>query len=62
MIGRGEAIICQDSYCQEVVWEKKDKDDQTRYYFKDGRDFVFNIGKTWIHFIDQNSSFSIKNW
>lgn len=62
LIGRGEAIICQDSYCQEVVWEKKDKDDQTRYYFKDGRDFVFNIGKTWIHFIDQNSSFSIKNW
>ncbi len=55
LVGKGDAIICLDAYCHKAYWEKEDEDSRTFYYLDEGQEFVFNIGKTWIHLIDSKN-------
>ena len=56
LLGRGDAIICLDGKCFEAYWEKIDKNSRTFYYHKNSdEEFIFNRGKTWIHFLDSRA-------
>ncbi|NIA18445.1 MAG: DUF3048 domain-containing protein, partial [Actinobacteria bacterium] len=47
-IGEGEALVCLDGKCEEGKWRKKTGASRTRFYKKDGKEFIFNTGATWI--------------
>lgn len=48
----GQALLCQDGDCKLGVWKKNKETDRTRYYYKNGDEFIFNRGITWIEVID----------
>lgn len=47
----GQALLCQNGDCL-VGQYKKDGSDRTKYYLKDGTEFVFNAGVTWVEVIE----------
>ena len=48
----GPALLCQDGNCQMGVWKKNSSTARTKYYNKNGEEFIFNAGNTWIEVID----------
>lgn len=62
LIGEEVSIICLDGYCQKGYWQKNNNEDRTRYYYQNDDEVVFNSGKTWIHFINENTSVDIENF
>ncbi|MDD3711205.1 MAG: DUF3048 domain-containing protein [Patescibacteria group bacterium] len=62
LLGRGEAVICLDGFCQNGYWEKIKNSDRTIYYYDNNEELIFNIGKTWIHLIDEGTSVEIDNF
>ena len=48
----GKALLCQDGVCQMGLWKKNSAADRTKYYNKNGSEFVFNAGTTWVEVID----------
>lgn len=49
----GTALLCQDGACEWGSWKQTDLSRRWRFYKKDGTEFVFNIGKTWISLISR---------
>ena len=49
----GTALLCQDGACEWGSWKQTDPLQRWRFYKKDGTEFVFNIGKTWISLISR---------
>ena len=43
---KGEGLYITNGKAIEITWEKKDHDDATRYYDKDGKQIEMNPGKT----------------
>lgn len=62
LLGQGRAIICLDGFCQNGYYKKENNNIRTVYYYDNGEEVVFNIGKTWIHLIDERTSVDIKNF
>ncbi|HOZ53454.1 MAG TPA: DUF3048 domain-containing protein [bacterium] len=62
LLGQGQAIICLDGYCHQGYWQKNSNKDRTRYYLETNDEIIFNSGKTWVHLIDERTSFSIENF
>lgn len=56
LLGGNRAVVCLDGLCNDGYWQKEDEGSRTRYYKESGEEFVFNIGKTWVHFIDENTN------
>jgi hypothetical protein len=54
LISKNTAVICSDGVCHSGYWQKDDENSRTRYYDENGEEFIFNSGKTWVHFIDEN--------
>ncbi len=48
----GQALLCQDGSCVLGNWKKNSTSSRAKYYYKDGEEFVFNAGTTWIEVID----------
>lgn len=55
LMGKNKAIVCLDGLCQDAYWQKQNENDRTKYYYENGEEVVFEAGKTWIHFIDENT-------
>ena len=47
-IGEGEALVCLDGKCEKGEWRKKTDASRVRFYEKNGEEFIFNAGATWI--------------
>jgi hypothetical protein len=62
LLGEGEAIVCLDGICQHGYWRKIKNSDRTVYYYDNDEEVVFNIGKTWIHLVDERTSVEIDNF
>lgn len=50
-IGEGKAVVCLDGKCEEGNWKKKTNSVRTRFYDKDGKEFLFNAGTTWVEVV-----------
>lgn len=50
-IGEGEAFICLDGKCEKGEWRKKTGASRVRFYKKNGEEFIFNAGATWIEVV-----------
>ena len=48
----GQALLCQDGNCQMGTWKKNSSIARAKYYYKNGDEFVFNAGTTWIEVTD----------
>lgn len=62
LLGEGATIICLDGICQHGYWRKIKNSDRTVYYYDNDEEVVFNIGKTWIHLVDERTSVEIDNF
>lgn len=62
LLGEGDAIICLDGICQDGYWRKIKNSDRTIYYYNNNEEVVFNIGKTWVHLVDERTSVDINNF
>lgn len=47
----GQALLCQDGNCLLGKYKKDGSSSREKYYLKDGSEFVFNAGITWIEVI-----------
>ncbi len=61
LLGEGEAIICLDGVCRDGYWKKIKNSDRTIYYYNNDEEVVFNIGKTWVHLVDEKTSVEINS-
>lgn len=50
-IGAGKAVVCLDGKCSEGTWKKNTNSARTRFYNKDGKEFSFNAGTTWVEVV-----------
>jgi len=48
----GQALLCQDGNCQMGNWKKNSPIARAKYYYKNGDEFIFNAGTTWIEVTD----------
>lgn len=48
----GQALLCQNGNCSLGNWKKNSTIMRAKYYYKNGDEFIFNAGKTWIEVID----------
>jgi hypothetical protein len=48
----GQALLCQDGNCQMGNWKKNSSNSRAKYYYKNGEEFIFNAGPTWIEIND----------
>lgn len=59
LIGRGEAILCQKSFCSDIYWQKDSLNNRLRFYNKDDSEISFLPGTTWIHVIAALAKYDI---
>jgi Protein of unknown function (DUF3048) N-terminal domain/Protein of unknown function (DUF3048) C-terminal domain len=48
----GKALLCQDGICSMGSWKKNSTNARAKYYDKNGGEFIFNAGVTWIEVTD----------
>jgi hypothetical protein len=48
----GKALLCQDGSCSMGSWKKNSTSLRAKYYYKNGDEFIFNAGTTWIEVIE----------
>ncbi len=48
----GKALLCQDGNCNMGNWKKNSPSSRAKYYYKNGEEFIFNAGTTWIEVTD----------
>jgi len=48
----GTALLCQNGTCDWGSWKQNNSSERWRFYEKDGSEFVFKPGKTWISVIN----------
>lgn len=51
VIGEGKAVVCLDGKCNEGTWKKTSSTARTRFYDKNGQEFSFNTGTTWVEMV-----------
>lgn len=54
-IGTGEGYYITGGVSIPITWEKKNRDAQTVYKYKDGTEITVNDGNTWIHIIPSST-------
>lgn len=54
-IGTGEGYYITGGVSIPITWEKKSRDAQTVYKYKDGTEITVNDGNTWIHIIPSST-------
>jgi hypothetical protein len=54
-IGGGPAVIFQDGYVVEGTWTKATREERTRYWDAEGKEILFNRGRTWIAILPNGS-------
>ncbi len=62
LLGQGSAIACLDGVCRSGYWKKEKNSDRTIFYDYNNNEVIFNIGKTWVHLIDERTSVEIDNY
>lgn len=50
-IGDGDALVLQDGRKIPAVWKKESVDDRLRFYAEDGKEVVWNVGRTWVEIV-----------
>lgn len=58
-IGKGEGYFITNGVAMPITWEKKSRDSQTIYRYKDGTEITVNDGNTWIHIVPTSGNISI---
>lgn len=58
-IGSGKGYFFTMGEMVEVQWEKRDKEDLTRYYDNDGKEIILNPGQTWVQVISREDLLTI---
>lgn len=58
-IGKGEGYFITGGVSVPITWEKKSREAQTVYRYKDGTEITVNDGNTWIHIVPTSGSVSI---
>ncbi len=51
LVGSGEGYYCTNGKAIPIKWEKKSKNDPTKFYTENGEELLLNPGKTWISII-----------
>lgn len=59
-IGSGTGYYISSGYAIPIKWEKKARNEQTKYYYEDGTELKVNDGNTFIEIQPVNMAFSIK--
>lgn len=52
----GQALLCQDGDCKLGTWKKNNAVSRAIYYYKNGEEFIFNAGVTWIEVTESLSN------
>jgi len=60
VIGEGKAVVCRDGICDEGSWKKTSSSARTRFFDKNGQEFLFNPGTTWVQVVRPEISVMIK--
>ena len=50
-VGEGDALVLQDGRKINAVWKKEAADERLRFYAEDGKEIVWNSGKTWVEVV-----------
>lgn len=50
-IGKGDGYFITNGVAIPITWEKKSRESQTIYRYKDGTEITVNDGNTWIHIV-----------
>lgn len=58
-IGKGEGYFITNGVAIPITWEKKSRESQTVYRYKDGTEITVNDGNTWIHIVPTTGNVSI---
>jgi len=58
-IGKGDGYFITNGVSIPITWEKKSRETQTVYRYKDGNEITVNDGNTWIHIVPTSGSISI---
>lgn len=58
--GKGEAIILQDGQKINGTWEKKDREERTKFYNSKGKEIEFNPGQIWIEILPLGTEIEYK--
>ena len=58
-IGSGEGYFITNGVAMPITWEKKSREAQTIYRYKDGTEITVNDGNTWIHLVPTSGNISI---
>lgn len=58
-IGKGEGYFITGGEAMPITWEKKSRESQTIYRYKDGTEITVNDGNTWIHIVPTTGDISI---
>ena len=58
-IGSGEGYFITNGYAVPITWEKKSRDAQTVYKYKNGEEIVVNDGNTFIQIQPTGQTLSI---
>lgn len=48
----GKALLCQDGVCSMGSFKKNSPSSRAKYYNKNGDEFIFNAGTTWIEVVE----------
>lgn len=48
----GKALLCQDGVCSMGNFKKNSPSSRAKYYNKNGEEFIFNAGQTWIEVVE----------
>lgn len=58
-IGKGEGYFITNGEAIPITWEKKSRESQTIYRYKDGTEITVNDGNTWIHIVPTSGNINI---
>ncbi len=57
--GKGDGYFITNGEAIPITWEKKSREAQTVYRYKDGTEIVVNDGNTWIHIVPTSGNINI---
>ncbi len=57
--GKGDGYFITNGVAIPITWEKKTRDSQTIYRYKDGTEITVNDGNTWIHIVPTSGNINI---
>jgi len=57
--GKGDGYFITNGEAIPITWEKKSRESQTIYRYKDGTEITVNDGNTWIHIVPTSGNINI---